>query len=112
MLHLSLFAASRSQSLNGRALASVRIFFGDFRPAQRARLCPFLHGGRGMKRASTTKQKPRPKVPDYCDVVPKQDEDGEIIWPAPKRAMENARAFIKEWYVPLSTLHPPLPDPS
>ncbi|KAJ9503296.1 hypothetical protein LTR99_006842 [Exophiala xenobiotica] len=47
-----------------------------------------------MKR--TTTAKPRPKVPDYCDVEPKRNENGKPIWPAPEEAMEKARALIKE----------------
>ena len=51
---------------------------------------------RGMKQASKPK-KPREKLPDYCDVKPKQDDSGNVIWPAPKAALDKARAFIKEW---------------
>jgi nanoRNase/pAp phosphatase (c-di-AMP/oligoRNAs hydrolase) len=42
------------------------------------------------------KAKPRPKVPDYCDVEPLRDDSGNDIWPAPQKAMDEARAFIKE----------------
>ncbi|RVX73299.1 hypothetical protein B0A52_02941 [Exophiala mesophila] len=49
-----------------------------------------------MKQASKPK-KPREKLPDYCDVKPKQDDSGNVIWPAPKAALDKARAFIKEW---------------
>ncbi|EXJ57508.1 hypothetical protein A1O7_07856 [Cladophialophora yegresii CBS 114405] len=47
-----------------------------------------------MKKTATSK--PRPKVPDYCDVEVRHDDRGEPIWPAPEDAMEQARAFIKE----------------
>ncbi len=64
-------------------------------------------GRRGMKRSS--KVKARPKLPDYCDVEPRHDEAGNAIWPAPAAAMEEARAFIREWYMgprtPSSTNH-------
>jgi hypothetical protein len=40
--------------------------------------------------------KPKPKLPDYCDVEPKRDSHGNPIWPAPKDALEAARAFIRE----------------
>ncbi|RMZ77288.1 hypothetical protein DV737_g4465, partial [Chaetothyriales sp. CBS 132003] len=40
--------------------------------------------------------KRRPKVPDYCDVEPRRDENGQMIWPAPETAMQEARSFIKE----------------
>lgn len=58
--------------------------------------CP-IGAERGMKRAAKPK-KPREKLPDYCDVQPLQDEHGDAIWPAPLHAMQEARAFIKEWY--------------
>jgi hypothetical protein len=48
-----------------------------------------------MKKA--VPKKPRPQVPDYCDVALKHDTHGEPIWPAPQDAMEAARAFIREW---------------
>ena len=35
---------------------------------------------------------------DYCDVEMVKDSDGYIIWPATEAAMENARAFLREWY--------------
>jgi hypothetical protein len=54
------------------------------------------NGERGMKKSSTSK--PRPKVPDYCDVEPRRDAQGRIIWPAPEADMEQAREFIREWY--------------
>ena len=37
------------------------------------------------------------EVPDYCDVEPVKDEDGSIIWPAPRQAIEEARGFLREW---------------
>ena len=40
--------------------------------------------------------KPKPKVPDYCDVETLKDEHGNPIWPAPEEAIEKARAFIRE----------------
>ena len=48
--------------------------------------------------AKKTKTKHRPVVPDYCDVEPRQNEAGEVIWPAPANAIEEARKFIVEWY--------------
>ena len=55
-----------------------------------------------MKRkASNNANAPSPKrieSLDYCDEEPRRAEDGEIIWPAPKDAIEAARAFLKEWY--------------
>ena len=65
-----------------------------------------LNGWRVMKKS--TKSRPRPTVPDYCNVEPQRDHDGNIIWPAPEKAMEEARAFIREWYAqasPLSEQH-------
>jgi len=48
--------------------------------------------------AKKPKTKPRPAVPDYCDVEPRRDEAGGIIWPAPAKDMEEARTYLKEWY--------------
>jgi len=72
----------------------------------RPKPCPIpfshLHGRRGMKRAAGVSKpgssKIRPKLPDYCDVEPKRDGNDQPIWPAAQEAMEEARAFIKEWY--------------
>ena len=36
---------------------------------------------------------------EYCDVEPRRSEIGEIIWPAPVEAIENARKFLREWSV-------------
>ena len=41
-------------------------------------------------------QRVRPPEPDYCDATPQRDEGG-IVWPAPNDAMEEARAFIRNW---------------
>ncbi|KAI1334443.1 DHH family protein [Xylariaceae sp. FL0016] len=56
-----------------------------------------------MKRAasSTSKaapkaKKPRPEVPEYHLAQPTRDESGEVIWPAPKDQIANARSFILE----------------
>lgn len=47
-----------------------------------------------MSKSAT--KKPRPQVPDYCDVDPERDGDGNIVWPAPGSAMEEAREFIRQ----------------
>jgi len=54
----------------------------------------------GFVTASPTKKpkKARPILPDYCDVEPRRDGAGDIVWPAPANAIEEARIFIKEWY--------------
>ena len=59
------------------------------------------HGSRGMKRAAngtskTATPKPRPKVPDYCDVTVLTDSKGNPVWPAATRAIEDARDFIRQ----------------
>jgi hypothetical protein len=42
-------------------------------------------------------KKQKIKVPDYeTSHEPVQDENGEIIWPAPEAEMEAARAFIRK----------------
>jgi hypothetical protein len=70
---------------------------------------PFLlscRNVRGMKRkadGSTARPaKQRPKEPDYCDVEPRRNDNGDIEWPADATAIERARAFLREWYVTLS----------
>ena len=49
-----------------------------------------------VKRARTTKA-PAVKVPEYHLTASRRDEDGSIIWPAPKDNMNAARTFIREW---------------
>ncbi|KAJ9642000.1 hypothetical protein H2199_005215 [Coniosporium tulheliwenetii] len=55
-----------------------------------------------MKRSATTPKaapkakKPRPEVPDYHLTPSLRDDDGKIIWPAPKDKMEEARRVIAE----------------
>ncbi len=58
-----------------------------------------------MKRkAVDMKESPIPKrqreqIPEYCDVQPRKDDQGVILWPASQSAIEDAQAFLKEWYV-------------
>jgi hypothetical protein len=49
-----------------------------------------------LKGAKKSTAKPKPKIPDYCDVPQKRDEHGAPIWPASEEALEAARAFIRE----------------
>ncbi|KAL8810749.1 MAG: hypothetical protein Q9223_007689, partial [Gallowayella weberi] len=55
-----------------------------------------------MKRkALDTKESPqakRPKesTPDYCHTQPRKDDDGSILWPASREAIDRARDFIRE----------------
>ena len=58
---------------------------------------------RGMKRKATNsgtdlkaKRQKEPEA-DYCDVVPKQDAHGSVIWPSSEQSIHNARDFLKEW---------------
>jgi hypothetical protein len=37
------------------------------------------------------------KIEDYCSVQPRQDEDGNPLWPAPETHMNAARKFLEEW---------------
>jgi len=48
---------------------------------------------------SAQSKRPREQLPDYCDVEPRRDDTGAIVWPAPEEAIENAREFLREWYV-------------
>lgn len=43
--------------------------------------------------------KPKTEVMDYCLAEPRRDDDGEVVWPAPREAMEEAREFVREWWV-------------
>lgn len=36
---------------------------------------------------------------EYCDVPPRRDEHGNVIWPAPEGDIERARDFLREWWV-------------
>ncbi|KAL8655440.1 MAG: hypothetical protein Q9210_000875 [Variospora velana] len=38
----------------------------------------------------------REHLPDYCDVRPRQDDQGATLWPASPGAIESARVFLKE----------------
>ena len=40
--------------------------------------------------------KSKPKLPDYCDVETKKDEQSKTIWPATEDALEGAKVFLKE----------------
>lgn len=51
---------------------------------------------RGGVMSKTATKKARPQVPDYCDVEPKRDGAGNVVWPAPETAMEEAREFIRQ----------------
>lgn len=52
-------------------------------------------------------KKPREKEPEYHLTPSVKDEDGDIIWPAPKDQMQRARDIILEWYLARQT--PPTP---
>ncbi|KAI4146070.1 MAG: hypothetical protein L6R39_003604 [Caloplaca ligustica] len=55
-----------------------------------------------MKRkAVDSKQSPKPKrqrddIPDYCDVHPQRNDNGDTLWPASPEAIEQAQTFLKE----------------
>ena len=49
-----------------------------------------------QKGRSSTSTKAKTPIPDYTDTEPRRDENGEAIWPAPKSAINEARAFINE----------------
>ena len=60
----------------------------------------FFH--RTMKRkaldsGSSAKTKAKKILPEYCDVELRRDESGETVWPAPAKAMEAAREFLRGW---------------
>jgi hypothetical protein len=37
-------------------------------------------------------------VPEYHTTPSRRDEEGEIVWPAPRGQIERAREIIREWY--------------
>jgi hypothetical protein len=39
----------------------------------------------------------RTKVEDYCNVDPRRDDRGRVMWPAPNEQIIAAQVFIKEW---------------
>jgi hypothetical protein len=48
-------------------------------------------------KASPKAKKPRSEVPAYHLAESRRDDEGNIIWPAPKAQIESARSFIIEW---------------
>jgi hypothetical protein len=48
--------------------------------------------------ASPKAKKPKIEIPEYHTTPSRHDEDGEIVWPAPKVQIERAREIIREWY--------------
>ncbi|MCJ1391702.1 hypothetical protein MMC18_004567 [Xylographa bjoerkii] len=40
--------------------------------------------------------RPKEAIPDYCDVEPHRDDREGIIWPAPEKAMDEAREFLRD----------------
>ncbi|KAL9105435.1 MAG: hypothetical protein Q9227_009396 [Pyrenula ochraceoflavens] len=60
----------------------------------------------GMKRANgfataraqkkTKVPQAKPKEPDYCDVEPRRDDTGNVVWPAPEENLKLAKSFIQE----------------
>ena len=50
--------------------------------------------------AKESPQVKRQKEPilDYCDIQPRKDASGSIIWPASLEALESARKYLREWY--------------
>ncbi|MCJ1322785.1 hypothetical protein MMC15_008135 [Xylographa vitiligo] len=55
-----------------------------------------------MKRKATDSsvasksKRPKEAIPDYCDVEPRRDAQEGIIWPAPEKAMDEAREFLRK----------------
>ncbi|KAI9717587.1 MAG: hypothetical protein M1828_007148 [Chrysothrix sp. TS-e1954] len=46
--------------------------------------------------AAKPAKKARPSLPKYHETPSKSDKDGQIIWPAPRDQIENARRIIRE----------------
>lgn len=92
-----------------RSVGVLRPFLTDhFRkstlPLQNLGTSPIL-GTRSMKRKavdseeSSNLKRQREKVPEYCDIRTRQDDDGATLWPAAPKAVKAAQVFLKEWYV-------------
>lgn len=47
--------------------------------------------------AATKSKKAKVTIPEYHLAPSRQDESGEIVWPAPKNQIERAREVIREW---------------
>ncbi|KAI8628200.1 DHH family protein [Xylariaceae sp. FL1651] len=47
-------------------------------------------------KATSRVKRPRPEVPEYHLTPSSRDDSGDVIWPAPKDQIENARKFIRE----------------
>ena len=60
--------------------------------------------GLSMKRKQSTgsatvkSKRQQLRVPEYCDVEPQRASDGSIVWPAPQESIDEAKAFLREWY--------------
>ena len=52
----------------------------------------------GSEQASKVKRL-KETLPDYCDTTCRNDQDGNILWPAAREAIFNARELLKEWWV-------------
>lgn len=50
----------------------------------------------GSQPASKAKRQ-REAIPEYCDAVPKKDENGCAIWPAAPESIQSARNFLLNW---------------
>lgn len=47
---------------------------------------------------TTKAKKAKLVVPEYHTTPSRRDEEGEIVWPAPRGQIERAREVIREWY--------------
>lgn len=95
------FLALRSLIGLSRDISSAQLRQGLRRPhSYLPTVCSMKRSNEFATASPTKKPKTRPRlaVPDYCDVEPRRDDAGRIIWPAPANAIEEARTFIKEWY--------------
>lgn len=83
--------------------ARIRILYHCLPVASRSfHRNPIALSLRGMKRKATAPSGQKPKrlkeaEADYCDVNPRTDGEGNVLWPASPEAMQNAREFIKDW---------------
>jgi hypothetical protein len=48
--------------------------------------------------SSAPAKKQKVVIPEYHTAVQRRDDAGEIVWPARKQQIVQARNIIKEWY--------------
>ncbi|KAI0111502.1 DHH phosphoesterase [Daldinia grandis] len=94
---LSRGCASTSKQTVGRV--TIRSLSRTYRPtgSGASTTIQMKRSASAVSKASPRAKKPRPEVPEY-HLTPsiRDEESGEIVWPAPRARIESARNFILE----------------